>query len=628
MCGFAGVLNEGSSRSPKFSRFCLEKMSETLAHRGPDDQGLWQDPSIDFSVAHRRLSISDLSSAGHQPMVSPDGRYVLAFNGEIYNHNEIRSLLNEDGAVSAWQGRSDTETLLAALTNWGLDRTLVAIRGMFAFALWDRREQALVLARDRMGEKPLYWGRQGRALIFGSELKALAAHPDFDKRVDRGALTLLLRYNYIPAPYSIYHGIYKLPPGHYLVITPGNQEVMPKCYWDYRSVMKEKLDAPFRGTDRQAIDELERLLTASLSEQMEADVPLGAFLSGGVDSSLVVALMQRQSQKNIHTYAIGFENKALDEAPYARAVARHLGTVHTELYVTERDALNIVPNLADIYCEPFADSSQIPTFLVSGMARKYVTVALTGDGGDELFGGYTPYQFMPKIWHALRLFPRPLRLSMARIISHLPVGQKIEKLLKISGAHSREELYWLMRSHWLNPGSTVEGANEPDSLLRNPSDWRFMKSFETWMMAMDTQDYMIDDVLVKVDRAAMANSLETRVPLLDQRIVEFSASLPLPLKIRAGQGKWILRQLLYKYVPRMLVDRPKAGFMVPLSNWLRGPLRDWAEDLLSESRLKDGTYFDVTAIRHVWGEHLGGRRDRSGQLWSILMFQAWLEAQA
>lgn len=561
-------------------------------------------------------------------MISSSGRYVLVFNGEIYNHNEIRFSLNEDGAEIVWRGRSDTETLLVALANWGLDRTLGNIRGMFAFALWDREKKVLVLARDRMGEKPLYWGWQGRTLLFGSELKALVAYPEFNGNINRDALTLLLRYNYIPAPHSIYQSIYKLLPGHYVVIAPGVQKATPKCYWDYRAVVREGLEAPFSGTDRQAVDKLEFLLASSLSGQMAADVPLGAFLSGGIDSSLIVALMQQQSKKNIHTYAIGFESRALDEAPYARAVAQHLGTTHTELYVTERDALDVVPDLARIYCEPFADSSQIPTFLVSRLARKYVTVALTGDGGDELFGGYTPYQFMPKIWHALRLVPQPLRQGLARTLLHLPVPQRIEKLLSILGARNRGELYWLMRSHWLDPVSIVRGSEEPDSLLRNPSDWLFIEPLETWMMAVDAQDYMIDDVLVKVDRAAMASSLETRVPFLDQRIVEFSASLPLSLKIRSGQGKWILRQLLHRYVPPVLVDRPKAGFMVPLGGWLRGPLRDWAEDLLSAQRLKDGGYFDVTPVRQAWSEHLQGHRDRSGRLWSVLMFQAWLAAQA
>ncbi|WP_323024135.1 asparagine synthase (glutamine-hydrolyzing) [Castellaniella sp.] len=627
MCGFAGILSNEPSRALELSRACLEKMAVALTHRGPDDRGFWQDPSINFSVVHQRLSISDLSSAGHQPMTSLCGRYVLAFNGEIYNHAEIRSSLDSDFGGCVWRGRSDTEVLLTALVNWGLERTLTSIRGMFAFALWDRKQQVLVLARDRMGEKPLYWGWQGRSLLFGSELKALAACPDFNGRVDRGSLALLLRYNYIPAPHSIYQGIHKLPPGHYVIVTLGNQQATPKCYWDYRTVVRKGLDAPFMGAEQQAVDLLESLLTSSLSGQMEADVPLGAFLSGGIDSSLVVALMQQQAARSIHTYAIGFEGKAFDEAPYALAVAKHLGADHTELYVTERDALDVVPNLAHIYCEPFADSSQIPTFLVSRMARKYVTVALTGDGGDELFGGYTPYQFMPKIWRVLRLVPKSLRQGLARTLLHLPVPQKIEKLLSISGALNREELYWRMRSHWLNPESVVRESNEPDSLLHNPSDWRFIEPFETWMMAMDAQDYMIDDVLVKVDRAAMANSLETRVPLLDHRIVEFSASLPLSLKIRSGQGKWILRQLLYKYVPQALVDRPKAGFMVPLGSWLRGPLREWAENLLSEHRLKDGAYFNVTPIRHAWNEHLQGQRDRSGQLWSILMFQAWLEAQ-
>lgn len=626
MCGFAGYFGAPFFSAEKMSHV-LRMFGEALKHRGPDDFSTWLDPDAGVGLAHRRLAIADLSSAGRQPMLSHCGRYVLAFNGEIYNHAELRGLLEKEQGLISWAGHSDTEVLLSCLAAWGVARTLGDCVGMFAFAFWDRHKQTLTLARDRMGEKPLYWGWQGDTLLFGSELKALKAHPDFQGEIDRGALALLLRHNYIPAPHSIYCGIQKLQPGYYVTIRPGGRDAEPQCYWNYRAVVRASLTQPFVGTDQQAIDHLETLFTASLAGQMVADVPLGAFLSGGIDSSAVVALMQRQSSRKIQTYAIGFEDKEFDEAQHARAVAAHLGTDHSELYVNELDALSVVPKLPHIYCEPFADSSQIPTFLVSQMARQHVTVALSGDGGDELFGGYTPYQFMPKIWRALQKIPQPVRKGLARAALQLPVSQRIEKLLGIMGAENREILYWQMRSHWLNSESVVLGAKEPHSLLRNPDDWRFLDSFESWMMAMDVCDYMPDDILVKVDRASMANSLETRVPLLDHRIVEFAACLPLSMKIRNGQGKWILRQLLYRHVPRALIDRPKSGFMVPLGNWLRGPLREWAEDLLAESRLREGGYFDAKPIRRVWQEHLSGRRDRSSRLWSILMFQAWQAAQ-
>ena len=626
MCGFAGFFKSSRSEGAAATEI-LRKQGLSIAHRGPDDAGTWCDAAAGFGVAHRRLSISDLSLAGHQPMASHCGRYILAFNGEIYNYGELRSRLEQAQPGNVWRGHSDTEVLLACLARWGLDRTLQACVGMFAFALWDRQDRTLTLARDRMGEKPLYWGWQGNTLLFGSELKALKAHPDFRGEIDRGALALLLRYNYIPAPYSIYQGIQKLRPAHYVKIRQGDRNPVTRCYWDYHAVIRAGLAQPFAGTIQQAVDHLETLLTTSLTGQMVADVPLGAFLSGGIDSSTIVALMQRRSSRKIQTYAIGFDDQAFDEAQHARAVAAYLGTEYTELYVNEQDALSVVPKLPHIYCEPFADSSQIPTFLVSQMARRHVTVALSGDGGDELFGGYTPYQFMPKIWRILQKIPRPLRKSLARTLLQLPVPQRIEKLLDIMGAESREALYWLMRSHWLNPESIVIGSQEPDSLLRNPDDWRFQDAFESWMMAMDVCDYMPDDILVKVDRASMANSLETRVPLLDHRIVEFAACLPLSLKIRDGQGKWILRQLLYRHVPQALIDRPKSGFMVPLGSWLRGPLREWAEVLLAESHLREGGYFAVQPIRRAWQEHLSGRRDRSARLWSMLMFQAWLAAQ-
>ncbi|MCZ4328556.1 asparagine synthase (glutamine-hydrolyzing) [Castellaniella denitrificans] len=626
MCGLAGFFGP-FRRAADDSAEILRKQGLSIALRGPDSDGIWHDDAVGFGVTHRRLSISDLSLAGHQPMASHCGRYILAFNGEIYNHRELRSRLEQEEQGNTWRGHSDTEVLLTCLARWGLDRTLQACVGMFAFALWDRQDRTLTLARDRMGEKPLYWGWQGQTLLFGSELKALRAHPDFQGMIDRDALTLLLRYNYIPAPYSIYRGIRKLPAGHYVVIGVGDRDAMPRPFWDYRNVVRAGLETPFTGTDGQAIDELEARLMTSIQGQRVADVPLGAFLSGGIDSSLVVSLMQRQASQRVNTYAIGFQARDFDEAVHARAVADHLGTDHAELYVTEQDALAIVPELPRIYCEPFADSSQIPTFLVSRMARQHVTVALSGDGGDELFGGYTPYQFMPRLWRWLRMIPAPLRQGIAAMLVPLPAPQRIEKLLTILGATSREDLYLRVRSHWMDTESMILGANEPDSLLRHPDTWRFVKSFEVWMMSLDACGYMPDDILVKVDRAAMANSLETRVPLLDHRVVEFAARLPLSMKIRDGRGKWVLRQLLYRYVPQSLVDRPKAGFAVPLGSWLRGPLREWAEDLLQEPKLRKEGYFDAKRIQEIWQEHLNGRADRSNRLWSILIFQAWLADQ-
>lgn len=625
MCGFAGFLGM-PLQTGRDAEGILRGMGETLVHRGPDDQAVWWDPSSGFGVAHRRLSVYDLSEAGRQPMVSHDGRYVLAFNGEIYNHLDLRRRLVSESAERVWRGHSDTEVLLACLADWGIVHTLESVVGMFAFALWDTRERTLCLARDRMGEKPLYWGWQGQTLLFGSELKAMRAYPSFRREIDRGALTLLLRYNYIPSPHSIYRGISKLAPGHYVLVRSGDQAAAPTMYWDHRRIIESGLAAPFTGNEEQAMNELEALLASSIRGQMIADVPLGAFLSGGIDSSVIAALMQQQSARPIHTYAIGFEDQALDEAVHARAVARHLGTTHSELYITEQDALSIVPDLPRIYCEPFADSSQIPMCLLSRMARRHVTVALSGDGGDELFGGYNPYRFTPDIWRMLRRVPYPLRRRVA-MLTTLPLPQRAEKLLSVIGARDPRQLYGQIRSHWTEPESVVLGAREPDSPLRGVGGWPFFEPFETWMMSLDAHDYMPDDILVKVDRAAMANSLETRIPMLDHRVVEFAARLPLPMKIRDGTGKWLLRQMLYRHVPQPLVDRPKAGFMVPLGAWLKGPLRAWAEDLLQEDRLRHEGYFDDKKVLAVWREHLSGRVDRSSKLWSILMFQAWLSHQ-
>lgn len=562
-------------------------------------------------------------------MHSPCGRFALVFNGEVYNHSALRSRLEKDGLGCSWRGHSDTETLLAGFCAWGIERTLQSAQGMFALALWDKQAQTLFLARDRMGEKPLYWGWQNGTLLFGSELKALKAHPAFSAQINRNALALLLRYNYIPAPYSIYTGIQKLAQGHYVGIRAGQspESVHSRPYWLLSAAARAGSSRPFQGTDAEAVDALDAQLSASVGRQMVADVPLGAFLSGGIDSSVIVALMQKQSSTPVRTFTIGFQEPGFNEAEHAKAVATHLGTDHTELYVTGADALAVVPTLASVYCEPFADSSQIPTCLLSQLARRNVTVALSGDGGDELFGGYTPYQFAPAIWKRLSHIPQSLRRMTGTALAPFQLPPKIEKLMSVLPSRDRADFFMRLRSHWLEPDAVVMGSTEPASLLGMPDEWNFLHRLEDWMMAMDTQGYMADDILVKVDRAAMANSLETRVPMLDHHVVELAWRLPLHLKIREGQGKWILRQLLYRHVPQAMVDRPKKGFMVPLGAWLRGPLRSWAESLLDATRLRNEGYFNVDIVRRTWLEHSKGTRDHSLRLWSILMFQAWLVEQ-
>ncbi|WP_133013463.1 asparagine synthase (glutamine-hydrolyzing) [Marinomonas flavescens] len=622
MCGIAGFL--GNSISPDID---LMNMVNTIQHRGPNDQGVWFDEGVGF--AHSRLAIVDLSPAGHQPMQSACDRYLIAFNGEIYNHKKLRIQLEQQNQAPEWRGHSDTETLLACFSSWGIEQTLQATVGMFAIALWDKHENVLTLARDRFGEKPLYWGWNNDALLFGSELKALKAFPDFNAQVDRNSLALLLRYNYIPAPHSIYQGIEKLKAGYFVQIAKGQKrcDVEPKAFWSFKQTIGNGIQNPFTGNESQAVDELENRLTESIKDQMLADVPLGAFLSGGVDSSAVVALMQKQSNRPIKTFAIGFDEPGYNEAIYAKEVAQHLGTDHTELYVGADDALALVPKLASIYCEPFADSSQLPTFLVSQMAKRQVTVTLSGDGGDELFGGYNPYHFAPKIWNKVKLLPTPLRTLAAQVLSGLPLPNKIQKLLSVFPAKDRQQFYQLMMSHWTNATDLVIGSSNLDVYLSDPTQWPTTDSFEHWMMAMDAGQYMTDDILVKVDRAAMANSLETRVPLLDHRVFEFAWQLPQHMKIRDGVGKWALREVLYRHVPKAMIDRPKKGFSIPLAQWLRGPLREWAESLLSEKRLISEGYFNPKPIREAWLAHLAGKSDNASKLWSILMFQAWLEAQ-
>lgn len=629
MCGLSGFYSQPSTSETVDAESWLRLMGAQIKHRGPDDMGTWYDDKQGIGFSHTRLAIVDLSPAGHQPMYSACQRYVIAFNGEVYNHLSLRQQLDKEGKSPIWRGHSDTETLLACFTAWGIDVTLKATVGMFAIALWDRQERQLTLARDRLGEKPLYWGWCGGTLLFGSELKALKAHPSFNAEIDRDALALLLRHNYIPAPYSIYKGIEKLSPGHFVQIRQGQSrfDIFPQAYWNFNSIIEAGISQPFRGTPQEAVGVLEQKITQSVAGQMLADVPLGAFLSGGVDSSTIVALMQQQSNRPVRTFAIGFDEPGYNEAEYAKQVAEHLKTDHTELYVNASDALSLVTRLSNIYCEPFADSSQLPTFLVSQMARQHVTVALSGDGGDELFGGYNPYQFGPKVWAKLKLLPLPLRQLATKLFSGLPMPEKLGKLLAVFPAKDRGNFYQLLINHWQQPETLVLGSKTLPTLLNTPPQWPVTDSFEHWMMAMDAGQYMPDDILVKVDRAAMANSLETRVPLLDHRVVEFAWQLPLDMKIRDGVGKWALREVLYRHVPREMIERPKKGFSIPLGQWLRGPLRTWAESLLDVQLLQQQGFFNSIPVRGLWNEHLVGKKDNSLKLWSILMFQAWLEQQ-
>ena len=627
MCGIFGFLSADNSYIKCES--ILKNMGSKIYFRGPDARGSWCDESSGMRLGHVRLSILELTEAGAQPMHSACDRFILSFNGEIYNHLKLRAQLEHEGHFTQWRGHSDTETLLACFSVWGIEKTLQATVGMFAIALWDKQKKQLTLARDRLGEKPLYWGWCGSTLLFGSELKALKAHPDFVSEIDRDALALLLQYNYIPAPYSIYKNIEKLPAGSYVQIQANDTRptVEIKKYWDLKAVMQKGLDQPFQGDALEAANLLEQKLVQSISEQMLADVPLGAFLSGGVDSSTVVALMQSQSTKPIKTFAIGFNERGYNEAEFAKEVARYLGTEHTELYVSAEDALSVIAKLPKVYCEPFADSSQIPTFLVMQMAKQYVTVALSGDAGDELFGGYNTYQMAAKVWNSVSKLPYPLRKIATQILGKIPTPQKIQKLIYVLPAQNREEFYQFLVTHWKTPNDVVKGAQTVGTVFNTPNQWVKTDCFEQWMMAIDTSQYMVDDILVKVDRAAMANSLETRVPMLDHRVVEFAWQLPLDFKIKNGVGKSVLREVLYRHVPRELIERPKKGFSIPLAQWLRGPLREWAENLLSEQRLLVEDYFYVEPIRKIWQEHLSGKQDHATRLWSILMFQAWLDEQ-
>jgi len=608
-------------------------------------------------MGHRRLSILDLSAEGHQPMHSACGRYVIVFNGEIYNHTEMRAELERSplsssrpsgkGAEPHWRGHSDTETLLAGFAAWGIVATLQRAVGMFAIALWDRAERRLTLARDRLGEKPLFYGWVRGAFVFGSELKSLRAYPGFDNPVSRDALALYLQHCAVPAPYSIYQDIFKLEPGCVLSLDASNltsKAVQSEPYWRFTDAVRQGLAAPIQN-EAEAVTALETALREAVAVQSVADVPLGAFLSGGVDSSTIAALMQAQSTRPVQTFTVGFDEAGFDESPHALAVAQHLGTEHHALRVTAADARAVIPHLPVMYDEPFADSSQIPTHLVCKAARLGVTVALSGDGGDELFGGYNRYVWGPRVWNHTHWIPLGLRRGIASGIAHVPMpvwkalgralratniaaplGDTVHKLTKATAATGLDDMYRGLVTEWQQATGLVRAASPVSTKLDNARLLAGVSDPEQRMMLLDTLTYLPDDILTKVDRAAMSVSLETRVPFLDHRVVELAWRLPLHMKIRNGQSKWGLRQVLYKYVPRKLIERPKAGFAIPLGEWLRGPLRDWAESLLSESRLRSEGYFHPEPIRGKWMEHLSNRHNHTASLWAVLMFQAWLEA--
>jgi asparagine synthase (glutamine-hydrolysing) len=649
MCGIAGIA--GGDTEGRDRRAAIGAMTDRLEHRGPDDRGLWIDDEAGVALGHRRLSILDLSPLGHQPMHSQNDRYSIVFNGEIYNFKDLQAQLTTKG--HNFRGGSDTEVMLAAIEEWGFEDSIKKFTGMFAFALWDKKQRILYLARDRIGKKPLYYGWNNGIFLFASELKALKSHPRFISEIDRSAAGLALKYGYIPAPWSIYKGIFKLYPGTTLALNAASIETKPsnfspfpdsisgtspKSYWKLISALRSGLENPYRGSFEDASDELEKLLMDSVKIRMLSDVPLGAFLSGGIDSTTIVALMQVQSKIPVKSFAIGFEEDGFNEAAYAKKVADYLKLDHTELYVKASDALNVIPSLPVMFDEPFSDSSQIPTYLVSKLCRDYVTVGLSGDGGDELFGGYSRYPWALKTWKNFNKIPRPLKKSLVKAVELVPAkfyealfsgifknpAHKFETLGRVMSFETRSEFYDGLMSHWegLVIGNGHYHAAPGDPKLFEGED------FLTEMMFTDMLTYLPDDIMVKVDRASMAVSLETRAPFLDHRVIEFSWRLPAEYKLNNSTSKRILRNILHRHVPADFVERPKMGFSIPLADWLRGPLRSWGEELIDEKKLEQQGYLNKDLIHNKWRQHQSGKHDWAHSLWDILMFQSWLECNS
>jgi asparagine synthase (glutamine-hydrolysing) len=648
VCGITGLLDPRQRTAPEHLAGQVSDMASQLTHRGPDDRGLWVEPDGRVAFGHRRLAVVDLSPEGRQPMVSPDGRWVVSYNGEIYNAPSLRAQLIDAGL--ALRGSSDTEVLVGAVQLWGLDRALEVAEGMFAFALWDRQRRALHLARDRFGEKPLYYGWIGRRLAFASELKALRVLPDFSPELDRDAVAQFLSHSCIPAPRTAYCGVFKLMPGTVATFAGGGPAGSPpdiRPFWSARDAVESAGRRPLTGTPQEVTDQAEAVLSGSVAARMVADVPVGAFLSGGIDSSLVVALMQRLSTRPVRTYTVGFADRAFDESTEAAAVARHLGTDHTTLTVGDDDAAAVIPELADIWDEPFADISQIPVLLVSRLARTEVTVSLSGDGGDELFAGYNRHAWLERLWRRAGVLPTPVRTASGSALTRVPPGVvdglagltrslparfqvrnpvgKVVKAGRVLAADSAADAYLSLITHWESATSMVIGAVPRATTATTPAEWPPLSGITEQMLWLDLIGYLPDDILTKLDRASMATSLEARVPFLDRDVFDLAWRMPMDLKLRGGVTKWILRQVLYRHVPHALVDRPKMGFGLPIGSWLRGPLRPWAEELLSEDRLRRQGLLRPEPVRRAWSQHTSGRRDMAYELWDVLMLQAWVE---
>ncbi len=655
MCGIVGYWDLRHSIDADALAKIADNMAGALVHRGPDDHGVWVDREAGIAFGHRRLSVIDISNRGHQPMLSSNDRYVLVYNGEIYNYRSLRRELEQCG--HRFQGHSDTEVMITAFQEWGVETAIKHCLGMFAFAVWDRKQRQLWLGRDRLGEKPLYYGWSGTVFLFASELKALRKHPAWKKDIDRTALTLFMRHGYVPWPYSIYENIYKLPPASLLKMEshitsattdfdpfPGDAAATlrrPHIYWDLDRIVGADKSSAVMDND-EAVRELERLIRESVARQLIADVPVGAFLSGGVDSSTIVALMQQESSGQVKTFSIGSSDEDYNEANFAKDIAVHLGTDHTELYVTPADAQALIPELPRIYDEPFADSSQIPTLLVSRLARETVTVALSGDGGDELFGGYDRYQWSERLWSVFRPVPRVFRTALGSLLKAVPLtawqmaarpifrgshsaGARVHRWAELLSVCSREELYWHIVSHWRRPQELVVNGVEPRYVFNDQSLRKEIDNFVAYMMYIDTRTYLPDDILTKVDRASMSASLEVRVPMLDQYVVAHAWRIQQNMNREATQTKWPLRAILHKYVPRELVERPKKGFAIPIGEWLRNSLRDWGEELLDPASILSDGFLNPIPIREKWAQHLSGAGDWQYPLWNVLMFQSWLK---